>query len=128
MKNSLYLLCLAATLVLTSHGYTQDLDIQQLVGEWKVDLRPTPDAEGYFQKLIITKADENGIEGTFYYHSEILESAVNLDWNLLAFAFVTRDNSGFYNSTARLINGRLKGTTHSVERDFLAIWSAEKVN
>ncbi|MGI9541678.1 MAG: hypothetical protein ACR2MX_00380, partial [Cyclobacteriaceae bacterium] len=76
----------------------------------------------------ISKVDDQSFEGTFYYDSEIMHSALNLEWGVITLAFVTQDNSGFYNSTARLIEGKLSGTTHSIGRDFVAVWLAEKVN
>lgn len=128
MNRLIKLFCLLWLFAGADGAIAQELDAQQLVGEWKVDLRPSPDAEAYFQKLVIAKVEDQSIEGTFYYDSEIIHSALNLEWGAITMAFVTQDNSGYYNSSARLIDGKLSGTTHSIGRDFVAVWTAEKVN
>jgi len=128
MNNWIKLFCVFSLFALNSGAFAQELDVQQLIGEWKVDLRPSPDAEPYFQKLIITEVNGQSFKGTFYYDSEIIHAALNLEWGVITLAFVTQDNSGFYNSAAHIIDGKLRGTTHSIGRDFVSVWSAEKVN
>lgn len=46
---------------------------------------------------------------------------LNTDWGEVHFAFTTADNSGAYNTS-----GVLHGTTHSLGRGFLAVWTAER--
>lgn len=106
---------------------TMAQDPSSLVGEWQVDLRPTPTAEAYYQKLVITEVNDSTFTGTFYYDSEIREARYNTDWGVLTIAFVTEDGSGPYNTAARMEDGTLKGTTHSVGRDFVALWTARRV-
>jgi hypothetical protein len=118
----LFLALLCGTLVASA----QSIDPQILVGSWKIDLRPTPDAEPYYQHLVIDQVGDGTFSGTFYYDSEITSANINVDWNDLVIAFVTADNSGFYNTTARYEDGILKGTTHSIGRNFLSVWTAVK--
>lgn len=128
MKTLLIILaCGFATFPVSAQDTTPDP--QDLVGSWKVDLRPTPDAEPYYQTLRITKVDneEKSFAGSFYYDSAMTHTAINTDWGVLTIAFVTEDSSGPYNSTARLIEGKLVGTTHSVGRAFVGLWTAEKI-
>lgn len=98
--------------------------LSELVGTWRVDLRPTPEASPYYQELVISVSGDT-VEGTFY-GSPFRDLQLNADWGTLHFAFVTDDGSGAYNTTARLLDGRLEGTTHSLGRGFLAVWTAER--
>ena len=105
----------------------------ELVGTWRVDLRPTPDSEPYFQELSLRFASNDDEEskvpqlvGSFY-GTEVRNLRFNRDWDALHLAFVTEDGSGMYLSSARLVEGQLHGTTHSLGRGFLSVWTAERV-
>ncbi|MCB1183654.1 hypothetical protein KDM41_09470 [bacterium] len=100
-------------------------DPSVLVGTWQVDLRPTPDAEPYFQTFVVTAAGADTLAGSFY-GTEIGEGRINTDWGALHLAFVTGDGSGAYNTSAVLDGDVLRGTTHSLGRDFLAVWTARR--
>lgn len=97
----------------------------ELVGTWKVDLRPTPDADPYFQEFVVSKVEGKAFSGTFY-GAPISQGRLNTDWGTVRIAFVTADGSGPYNHSAVLSGGRLEGLTHSTGRDFLSYWSASK--
>lgn len=99
----------------------------ELIGEWKVDLRSKPGDKPYYQMMVIEAVDGNGVKGKFY-NSEIRDGRVNVDWGTLHFAFVTSDGKAPYNTAGRLVNGRIEGTTNSIGRGFLAVWTAEKVS
>ena len=101
-------------------------DPQALVGEWKVDLRPTPDAEPYYTQFVVEEVKGTGFKGTFY-GTKIENGRLNRDWGAVYFAFTTRDGGTVYNSAGRLTDGRLEGTTNAVERAFLSVWTAERV-
>jgi hypothetical protein len=96
-----------------------------LVGTWKVDLRPTPEAEPYFQEFVVTGIEGHTFAGTFY-GSPISQGRFNTDWGAVRIAFVTEDASGPYNHSAVLVGGRLEGLTNSTGRDFLSYWSATR--
>lgn len=96
-----------------------------LVGTWKVDLRPTPDADPYFQEFVVTSVDGKRFEGTFY-GTPLSQGRINTDWGTVRIAFVTEDGSGPYNHSAVLTDGRLEGLSNSTGRDFLSYWSATK--
>lgn len=97
-----------------------------VTGVWKVDLRPTPDAAPYFEYLKITKVEGNRVFGTFY-NSPIQYGNINDDWGTVVVAFITQDAGGnTYNTAFELDGNTLKGTTHSLGRDFLAVWTATK--
>jgi len=97
----------------------------ELLGTWKVDLRPKPDADPYFQEFVVSKVEGKTFSGTFY-GSPISQGRLNSDWGAVRIAFVTADGSGPYNHSAVLSGGRLEGLTNSTGRDFLSYWSASK--
>ncbi len=101
------------------------LDLASLAGTWRLDLRPAPDAEPYFQELVIS-VDGDRVEGSFY-NTAFRDFHFNGTWSDPHFAFVTQDGSGgLYNTSVRLIDGRLEGTTHSLGRGFLSVWTGER--
>lgn len=100
---------------------------EDLVGTWKIDLRPTPESEAYFQEMIISSVKGDSLTGTFYF-SNIYSSHLNANWGALRFAFATSDGQGEYQTMAKLReDGTLEGMTHAPHRDFLAYWTAVKV-
>lgn len=99
------------------------MDGAALAGTWKVDLRPTPDSNAYYQEFVVESVEDRSFGGTFY-GTAIEEGRINTDWGSVHFAFVTRDDSGPYNHSGVLRGDRLEGLTHSLGRDFLAVWSA----
>lgn len=102
-------------------------DAAKLVGTWRVDLRSKPGDAPYFQDFIVAKVDGNTLAGTFY-QSEVADGRINTDWGTVHFAFTTADSQGrgTYNTAGRLVGDRLEGTTHSLGRKFLAVWTAER--
>ena len=70
-------------------------DATQLIGQWKVDLRPTRDAEAYFQEFSVSSVNGNSFSGTFY-GTPIIQARINTDWHTIRIAFVTEDQSGQY--------------------------------
>ena len=97
----------------------------ELIGNWKIDLRPTPDAEAYFQNFVVSSIDENSFTGTFY-GSEIEESLINDYWPKVYFAFSTADQSNEYYHSGYIENGKVYGITYCPDREFTAPWTGEK--
>ena len=102
--------------------FGQDLD---LAGEWVIDLRPTPDAEGYYQPFVITAINENRIEGTFY-GSSIENGLINVYWEKLYFAFSTKDQNHSYYHSGYLKEGNLYGISYCPGRQFTAPWTGTR--
>lgn len=100
-------------------------DAEALVGKWIVDLRPTPDAPAHLKELIIESVEDGELEGRFY-DTDFVDGRLNGDWGALRFAFCTADASGAYHTQGVLRGDRLEGTTMSVGRDFLAVWTAHR--
>lgn len=118
-------------LLLSNNMYAQEeiqTDINDnaaLVGEWVIDLRPTPQSEGYFQLFIVESIEANTINGTFY-GSNLESSLLNDNWEKLYFAFTTRDDSNDYYHSGYLLDGRLFGITYCPKRKFTAPWTGTK--
>ncbi|MFY7672215.1 hypothetical protein ACOSP6_14115 [Tenacibaculum sp. MEBiC06402] len=104
-------------------------NVDALLGSWKIDMSPYDKTDNNFAIMIIDKVSKNLIEGTFYRKGvKIREGRINaLNKNLYG-ALVSGDNSGDYNTSFYLKNGKLYGSTHSLKKDFLAVWVATKEN
>ena len=101
------------------------VDAEILLGTWKVDLRPTPGADPYFQEFTVTSVQDGSFSGVFY-GTPITEGRINTDWGKLRIAFATADGSGPYHHSAILEGTVLEGLSNSTGREFLAYWSAVK--
>ncbi len=97
----------------------------QLLGEWTIDLRPTPSAEGYYQNFVVKVVDGNTFTGIFY-GSEIQNGLLNRNWDRLYFAFTTSDASNDYYHSGYLENGALQGISYCPNRAFTAPWTGVK--
>ena len=126
LRRTAFLFSLALPLALGQEAPPEKADASALIGRWKVDLRPTPDAEPYFQEFEVLAAQGGTLRGSFY-GAPIESARTNEDWGRAHFAFVTRDGSGEYYTSGELVEGQLRGTTLSVGRDFLAVWTAERM-
>jgi hypothetical protein len=125
MKSLLLMFLLTSVVGINVAQQSAKPDPTKLVGSWKVDLRPKPDAPAYFQKFAVKKVEGDTFTGTFY-GVEIKEGRINRDWETIHFAFVTQDGTGVYNHSGKLIGERLEGTTNSVGRKFLSVWRADR--
>jgi hypothetical protein len=104
-----------------------DKDLQELVGTWKLDMSPQDTTDDNFAMMSITSISENSVEGEFYRSSvAIRKGRVNTQRGIIYVALISGDNSGEYNSTFYCEDGILYGTTHAVDRGFLAVWTATK--
>jgi hypothetical protein len=122
----LYLLVLPGV-ILSAQEIPVDLEPspEELIGEWQIDLRPTPDAEPYFQIFAVEEASKSNLVGTFY-GSPLQDAYVNSEWPELYFAFTTSDGTHAYYHSAYLKEGKLYGTSYCPGRAFIAKWTGEK--
>lgn len=105
------------------------IDLNALVGTWKLDLSPENPGDNNFAKMVISSVGENSIEGTFYRDGvRIKEGRVAISQGIIYVALISGDNSGTYNTSFYLKEGILYGTTHSIDKDFLAVWEGEKLS
>lgn len=96
-----------------------------LLGSWTIDLRPSPDAEGYYQVFEVNSIDGASFEGTFY--GSTLEGGLfNTQWERLYFAFSTSDQSHTYYHSGYLLDGKLHGISYCPGREFTAPWTGVK--
>ena len=99
------------------------------LGEWKIDLSPQDTTDTNFAMMRIDKINSKTVKGTFYREGvKITEGRVNTQLNTVYVALVSGDNSGSYNTAFYYKDGKLYGSTHSIDKDFLAVWIAEKKN
>jgi hypothetical protein len=104
---------------------SRPVDVQQLVGTWRVDLRSAPGAADYYKQFVVTSVTGKAFTGTFY-DTEITQGRVTSDWGTVEFAFVTNDGRGDYHHSGWLVDGVIRGLTNAPHRDFLAHWTAER--
>lgn len=121
----LLLLAALVPLILATASYAGAPSADDLLGTWKVDLRPTPDAPPYYQAFSITSVAGDTLRGSFY-GAPLQYGVINRDWGAVRFAFVTADNSGYYATSGVLTPDGLEGTTHATGRGFLSVWTAVK--
>jgi len=106
----------------TSDNLTQK---NPIFGNWKIDLRPTPDSDGYYQSFVVKSIKDNTFTGTFY-GSEIKNALINKNWPKTYFAFSTSDQSNEYYHSGYLENDKLFGITYCPNREFTAPWTGVK--
>ncbi len=111
------------------HLTPNSLNPSLLIGNWRIDLSPENNNDDNFAKMIICSVEENSIEGYFYRDGvKIKEGRITNSQGVIYVALVSGDNSGTYNTAFHLKDGMLYGTTHSLDKDFLAVWKAIKLN
>lgn len=95
-----------------------------LAGKWKVELKPAFDSAPTYTELVVTPTGRNTFGGSFYY-SDFSDGLFDPRPGFVAFAFVTSDGQGFYNTSGKMFaDGRVEGMTHAVARKFLMSWTA----
>lgn len=127
MKQSLLIVIVFILGITTSaHGQTK-ADTSQLVGTWKLDMSPQDKTDNNFAIMRIETVKENSFTGVFYREGvPITEARINTQLGIVYGALVSGDNSGDYNTSFYLKDGVLHGSTHSLKKDFLAVWTATK--
>ena len=92
-----------------------------LVGNWKIDLRPTPESDGYFQFFEVKAIEGNTFSGTFY-GSPISGGLINTNWPKLYFSFTSSDNTHDYYHSGFMENGIVQGVSYCPGRAFVQPW------
>lgn len=125
----LYLLsmCLIALLSNDICKKQNKLDLNVLIGDWKLDMSPNDKTDGNFAMMKISKLVGNSFEGDFYREGvKITNAQINSQLGVIYAALVSGDNSGSYYTTFYYEEGILHGTTHAASRNFLSVWTATK--
>lgn len=128
MKIAVGLLLTGLLLFAWTHSYSQSTSlpakqtrIQDLIGTWEIDLRPSPDAPAYIKEFVVTGLTADSLRGVFY-GTRFANGRINANWDRLYFAFTTADGSGTYFSSGYLSEGKLYGMTYSQGRGFIMPW------
>ena len=104
-----------------------DVDLNVLIGKWKLDMSPQDKTDSNFAMMNITKIEDSTFEGEFYREGVKIKNAqINTQLGVIYCALVSGDNSGIYNTTLYYKNGMLYGTTHSIDKKFLSVLTATK--
>jgi hypothetical protein len=98
-----------------------------LTGEWSVDLRLSLDDAPYAQPMEIA-VDSDGVVSGRFYGSPIESGKCGMAQGRTCIAFRTRDNSGPYQHSACMVDGKLVGQSWSEGRGFVNPWTAERKN
>lgn len=118
---------LGALMLLSISSIQAQNSTDQIIGEWQLDMTPNDSTDNNFALMRIEKVDNKGFYGVFYREGvRIEEGRINSQTGHLYGALVSRDNSGSYNTSFYLKEGKLYGSTHAIDRDFLAVWTATK--
>jgi hypothetical protein len=112
---------------LSFDGSSTEADPQELIGMWKLDMTPHIPDDNQFAIMEISKIKDNAFKGTFYREGvKIQNGQLNTSTGRIYGALISGDNSGSYNTSFYFENGKLYGSTHAIERNFLSVWVATK--
>lgn len=127
MKNLIIVLFLFAPIYITAQDIVEKKTESNnfMVGNWQIDLRPTPESEAYFQSFIVETSDDKTFSGTFY-GSDIKNALINNNWSKTYFAFSTSDQSNQYYHSGYIENNQLFGITYCPNRNFIMPWTGVK--
>lgn len=98
---------------------------EYLIGEWSIDLRPTPQSPAYLQTFSVESVNSKILRGRFY-GSPIQQGVINSSWEKVYFAFTTEDQSNEYYHSGYIIQGKIIGTTYCPNRKFMTPWEGIK--
>jgi len=123
MKTLLMTTCLLFIVLGTKAQESTDV----LIGTWKLDMSPHIADDDNFAMMKITSVKDNELKGTFYREGvKLKEGQINTQRGIIYGALISGDNSGSYNTSFYFEDGKLYGSTHAIDRGFLAVWIAEK--
>ncbi len=125
MKTVGILLMVITGYTFTPQAVSPDPDV--LIGEWKLDMSPQDETDNNFAMMRIESVDNNVLKGTFYREGVAIQKGqINTQRGIVYGALVSGDNSGLYNTTFYYEDGKLYGSTHALDRNFLSVWVAVK--
>jgi len=104
---------------------TIKLSTDSLIGNFVIDLRPTPASEPYLKDFKFTKIDGKVFDGEFYGYP-FQGGFLNTDWDKIYFAFTTADQSGTYFHSGYIEGNKIFGNTLNENRKFVLPWKGQK--
>ena len=125
MKHIIFTLFIVLITITEINGQTSNgsaSEIETFKGEWTIDLRPSPDAQGYYQKFKVTSVNEKSFTGSFY-NSKIRNAQLNTQWRRLYFAFTTSDGTNDYYHSGYFADGKVYGISYCPGRKLTAPWT-----
>ncbi|MBT8234472.1 MAG: hypothetical protein KJN84_17710, partial [Bacteroidia bacterium] len=124
---TLIVLTALSTTILSQNKTLSRPNVEQenMVGEWILDLRPTPQDAPYLQSLIIESQDGDQLKGSFY-GSPIKEAFINEKWEKQYFAFKSSDYNNTYYQSGYIIGDKIYGVSYCPNRNFVMPWSGTK--
>ena len=128
---TLYLVSLCVLTLLSSNlqKESEQLDLNVLVGHWKLDMSPHDKTDANFAIMNISKIVDQSFKGEFYRDGVAIRNAqINTQLGIIYGALISGDGTGDYHTTFYLKDGVLHGTTHAVARNFLSVWTATKTD
>ncbi len=129
MKKAVFILVLLLAIPMSTTAQSTNTDVTVLLGEWKLDMSPQDKTDSNFAMMDITKIEGNTFKGEFYREGvKIRNAQINTQLGVIYGALVSGDNSGIYNTTFYYKDGLLHGATHSIDKNFLAVWVATKTD
>ena len=100
---------------------------EDLLGTWKLDMTPHNPNDANYAMMRITEVEGSSFRGHFYREGvKIQNGRLNTQSGKVHGALISQDNSGKYHTSYYLKDGKLYGTTHAIDRNFLAVWTATK--
>lgn len=99
--------------------------LNSIVGNYVIDLRPSPDSEAYQQNFIVFDVDDKSFKGSFY-GTEIRDGLINRKFENTYLAFTTEDRSNTYYHFVKILNNRIEGLTYSSDRALIQPWTGLK--
>ena len=97
-----------------------------LSGTWSVDLS-VDRAQPYRKPMNLVLASDGSVSGDFY-DSDILAGRWKAQHGRLCVAFRTTDGAGPYHTAACLDGDKVEGQTWAEHRNFVFIWTADRVS
>lgn len=118
---------LTLSLLFTQFQTSAQESPEVLLGKWKLDMSPQNLEDDNFAMMEITSVKNNQMKGTFYRDGVKLQNGqLNMQTGKIYGALISGDNSGSYNTSFYYQDGKLYGSTHAIDRGFLAVWVAVK--
>lgn len=102
-----------------------EVEPNDIAGTWKIDLRPTPASEPYYQMFVVKSIKKNTFKGTFY-GSSIKDGFINTQWKRTYFAFSTSDNTHTYYHSGYFLEGKVYAISYCPTRSLTSPWRGEK--
>ena len=113
---------LLVSLIIMATQQIETLPNPGLEGTWKIDLRPTPDANPYFTTMTISEVSDKTIKGKFY-GSSMTSGLLNSSWTKTYFAFTTSDATHTYYHSGYYLDGKVYGISYCPTRQLTAPWT-----